>query len=251
MLSHHHERNVCFLEPQVILRGCDYIVFTRVVRELTVNRKANRIFIQLGIIKLTKGCRCMFCILQWYGYHMAGPSREARHVDHFLNDIDSAWTVEGRTGDRVEHRSRESLTTGKGLSLVDPLIRLIFIPKVQKLDIGFVIKVCEDLHLLIVPCLDAEAAEHGFLVIDGLLVTNAGRESGEDDTHTALTHIGLFQVGQVEWGAQDQVNIWEHADLRPLLLKKYFVADDHHRLCVSLGDGIAPERLEEVAQAQW
>ena len=45
--------------------------------------------------------------------------------------------------------------------------------------------------MLIIPFLDAEATEHGFLVSDGLVMANTGRESSYDDAHTALAHIGL------------------------------------------------------------
>jgi len=39
------------------------------------------------------------------------------------------------------------------------------------------IEVREDLHMLIIQFLDAEATEHGFLVSDGLVMANTGRES--------------------------------------------------------------------------
>jgi len=55
-----------------------------------------------------------------------------------------------------------------------------------------------------------------------------------------MTHIlhllilASFQVGQVEWGTKDQVNIWEHVNLWPLFLEESFAADGHHRFCAGL-----------------
>ena len=101
-------------------------------------------------------------------------------MDHFLNDVDTARTVEGRAGDRVKHGDGEGLTAGKELSLVDPLIRLIFI---QKLDVGLMIEVCVMricTRLLYRVWVLQRLHSTVSLSFDGLLVDSAGRESGEN-----------------------------------------------------------------------
>ena len=114
ILPHHHERNVCFLEHQVVFGGCDYIASVYSSYETADGKSQN--FYPVGHCKAHQ----MLSVHVLYpSIVLTGPRARtwARCVDHFLNDIDSAWTVEGWAGNWVKHGGRECLTTSKGWAL--------------------------------------------------------------------------------------------------------------------------------------